>query len=112
MHEGKPVVVERLFRTFKNKICQYMTSVPKTVYIEKLDDIVDKYNNTYHNTIKMKLADVKSSTHIALVRKLIIKILNLKLVILLEYQNLKIFCNRLCFVIKKSKKRCSGDTCY
>ena len=41
-----------------------MTSVSKTVYIDKLDDIVNKYNNTYHRTIKMKPVDVKSSTYI------------------------------------------------
>ena len=41
-----------------------MTSVSKNVYIDKLDDIVHKYNNTYHSTIKMKVVDVKSSTHI------------------------------------------------
>ena len=41
-----------------------MTSISGNVYIEKLDDIVDKYNNTYHRTIKMKPVDVKSSTHI------------------------------------------------
>ena len=39
-----------------------MKSMSKNVYIDKLDDIVNKYNNTYHNTIKMKLVDVKSST--------------------------------------------------
>ena len=36
-----------------------MTSVPKNMYIDKLDDIVNKYNNTYHRTIKMKSVDVK-----------------------------------------------------
>ena len=41
-----------------------MTLVSKNVYIDKLDDIVNEYNNTYHNTIKMKLADVKSSAYI------------------------------------------------
>ena len=41
-----------------------MTSISKKVYIDKLDDIVNKYNNTYHSTIKMKLVDVKSSTYI------------------------------------------------
>ena len=40
-----------------------MTSVSKNVYIDKLDDIVNKYNNTYHNTIKMKPADVISNTY-------------------------------------------------
>ena len=40
-----------------------MTSVSKNVYIDKLDDIVNKYNNEYHSTIKMKPVDVKSSTY-------------------------------------------------
>ena len=38
-----------------------MTSVSKSLYIDQLDNIVNKYNNTYHSTIKMKLVDVKSS---------------------------------------------------
>ena len=41
-----------------------MTSIPKNVYIDILDDIVNKYNNTYLSTIKMKPVDVKSSTYI------------------------------------------------
>ena len=41
-----------------------MTSISKNVYINKLDQIVNKYNNTYHSTIKMKHADVKSSAYI------------------------------------------------
>ena len=41
-----------------------MTSVSKNVYIDKLSDIADKYNNTYHSTTKMKPVDIKSSTHI------------------------------------------------
>ena len=41
-----------------------MTSVSKNVYIDKSDDIVSKYNNTYHTIIKMKPVDVKSSTDI------------------------------------------------
>ena len=41
-----------------------MTSITKNVYIDKLDDIVNKYNNTYLSTTKMKTADVESSTHI------------------------------------------------
>ena len=45
-------------------ICKYMTSISKHVYIVKLDDIVNKYNNTYHRTTKMKPVDVKSSTYI------------------------------------------------
>ena len=41
-----------------------MTSISKNVYIDKLDDIVNKYNKTYHNTIKMKHVDAKTSTYI------------------------------------------------
>ena len=63
-NEGKSVFAERFIRILKNKICKYMTSVSKNVYIDKLDDIVNKYNNTYHGTIKMKCADVKSNTYI------------------------------------------------
>ena len=59
MHnEGKSVVAERFIRTLKNKIYQYMTSISKNVHIGALDDTVDKYNNTYHGTIKMKPVDV------------------------------------------------------
>ena len=61
------------------------------MYIDKLDDIVNKYNNTYHTTIKMKLIDIKYNTYINIIKKLIIKILNLKLVIMQEYQNTKTF---------------------
>ena len=41
-----------------------MTSISKNLYIDKLDNIVNKYNNTYHSTTKMKPADVKPSTYI------------------------------------------------
>ena len=63
-NEGKSVVAERFIRTLKTKIYKYMTSISKNVYIDKLDDIVNKYNNTYHRTIKMKLVDVKDNTYI------------------------------------------------
>ena len=63
-NEGKSVIAERFIRTIKNKIYKYMTSISKNVYIDKLDDIVNKYNNTYHSTIKMKPVDVKPSTYI------------------------------------------------
>ena len=54
----------------------------KNVYIDKLDDIVNEYNNTYHTTIKMKPIDGKDNTYILiLIKKLMIKILNLKLAI-------------------------------
>ena len=63
-NEGKSVVAERFIRTLKNKIYKYMTSISKNVYIDKLDDIVNKYNNTYHSTSKIKPVNVKSSTYI------------------------------------------------
>ena len=50
-------------KKMKNKIYQYMTLISKNVYIDNLDDIVHKYNNTY-STIKIKLADAKPSTYI------------------------------------------------
>ena len=53
-NERKPVAAERFIRTLNNKIYKYMTSVPKNVYIDKLDGIVNKCSNTYHSTIKMK----------------------------------------------------------
>ena len=58
-NEGKYSIAKRLIRTLKNKIYKYMTSVLKNVYIDKLDGIVNKYNNLYHGTIKMKPVDVK-----------------------------------------------------
>ena len=63
-NEGKSVVAERFIKTLKGKIYKYMTSISKNVYIDKLDDIVDEYNNTYHTTIKMKPIDVKDNTYI------------------------------------------------
>ena len=60
-NEGKCVVAERFIGTLNNKIYKYLTSISKNVYIDKLDDIVDKYINAYHSTIKMKRADVKSN---------------------------------------------------
>ena len=62
--EGKSVVAERFIRTLKSKIYKYMTSISKNVYIDKLNAIVNKYNNTYHTTIKMKPIDVKDNTYI------------------------------------------------
>ena len=67
-----------------------MTAVSKNLYLDKLSDIVNEYNNTYHRTIKMKPLDVKlhkiRKIHLLiLVKKLMIKILNSKLMILLEY---------------------------
>ena len=57
-NKGNSIVAERFIRTPKHKIYKYMTSILKTVYIDKLDDIVNECNNTYHTTIKMKPIDV------------------------------------------------------
>ena len=63
-NEGKSVVPERFIKTLKSKIYKYMTSISKNVYIDKLNAIANKYNNTYHTTIKMKPIDVKDNTYI------------------------------------------------
>ena len=62
--EGKSVAVERFIRTLNTKIYKYMTSISDNVDIDKLDDIVNEYNNTYHRVIKMKPVDVKDNTYI------------------------------------------------
>ena len=63
-NEGKSVVTERFIRTIINEIYKHMTSISKNVYIDKLDDIVNEYNNTKHRITKMKLTDVKDNTYI------------------------------------------------
>ena len=59
-HKGKSVISERFITTYK-----YMISITKNLFIDKLDDIVNRYNNTYHSTIKMKPVDVKPNTYIS-----------------------------------------------
>ena len=61
-NEGKSVVVERFIRSLKNKIYKHMTAGSKKVYFNVLNDIADKYNNTYHGTIKMRPLDFKSDS--------------------------------------------------
>ena len=56
--EGKSVVGERFIRTLKNIIFKHMTAISKNVCFDVLDDIVNKYNDTVHKTIKMKLIDI------------------------------------------------------
>ena len=57
-NKGKSVVAEKFIRTFKNKLYKHMTATGKNVYYGVLDDVVNKYNNTKHSTIKMKPIDV------------------------------------------------------
>ena len=58
-NEVKSVVAERFIRILKNKLYKHMTATGKNVYYNVLDDVVNEYNNTKHNTIKMKPKDVK-----------------------------------------------------
>ena len=59
-NEGKSVVAERFIRTLKNKLYKHMTATGKNVYYDVLDDVVNEYNNTNHNSVKMKPKDVKN----------------------------------------------------
>ena len=63
-NERKSVVAGRFIRTLKNKIYKHMISISGNVYLDKLNDIVNKCNNTCHSTIKTKLVVIKSSTYI------------------------------------------------
>ena len=63
-NKGKSVVGERFIRKPKNKIFKHMTAISKNVYFDVLDDIVNKYNNTLHKTIKMKPIHVKDNTYV------------------------------------------------
>ena len=105
-NEQKSVIAERFIRTLKKKIYKYLSSISENVYIDKLDDIVNKYNNTYHSAIKVKPVYVKSSTCIDSSKKLIMKIVNLKLVILLEYHNIKTFLQKVTLQIDLKKFLC------
>ena len=61
-NEGKSVIAEIFIKTLKNKIYKHMTYIGKNVYFDVLDDIVKKYNNTVHSSIKMKPKDVKDDS--------------------------------------------------
>ena len=63
-NEGKSVVTESFNRTLSNRTDKHLTAVSKNVYIDKLDDKVNQYNNAYHRTIKMKPVDVKDNAYI------------------------------------------------
>ena len=80
-----------------------MTSISKNVYIDKLDDIVSDYNNTYHRTIKMKPIDVKDNKYIESIKEVNDKDPKFKLVIMLEYQNTKTYLLKATFQIGLKK---------
>ena len=75
-NERKSVAAERFIRTLKNKIYRHMRTVSKNVYIDKLDDIISEY---------------KIILILTLLKKSVTRTLNLKLLIMLEYQNTKTF---------------------
>ena len=78
-NEGKSVVAEKFIRTLK------------IFYFDVIDDTVNKYNNIVHITIKMKPIDVISNSYAEHNEDSNKKILNSKLVIMLEFQNTKTF---------------------
>ena len=63
-NEGKSVVAERFIRTLKNKLYKHMTATGKNVYYDVLEDVVNKYSNTKHSTIKSKRIDVKNNKRV------------------------------------------------
>ena len=63
-NEGKSVVAERFIRTLKTKLYKHMIAIGKNVYYDVLDDVVNKYNNTKHSTIKMKPIDVGNNKRV------------------------------------------------
>ena len=63
-HEGKSVAAERFIRTLKNKLFKHMTAISENIYFDLLDDIVNKYNNTVHITIKMKPIEVTGDSYV------------------------------------------------
>ena len=65
------------------------------MYNDKLYEVVKKYNNKYHRTIKIKSDNEKSSMYIDFNKKIIRKVLNLELVVTLKYQNIKIFLRKV-----------------
>ena len=95
-NEGKSVVAERFIRTSKNKLFKHMTAISKTIYFDVLDDIVNKHNSTVHRAIKMKPIEVMDDYYAEYNENSIElhsnkKILNLKLVTMLQFQKKSIF---------------------
>ena len=88
-NEGNSVVGGRFIRTLKKKIYKYTTSISKNVYIDKLDDIVNKYNTAYHSTTKMNSVDVKSNTCIDFSKEIHEQDLKFKISDIFRIQNYK-----------------------
>ena len=102
-NEGKSLVAERFIRTLKNKICKHVTSISKNVYIDKLEDIANEYNNTCHRAIKMKPIDVKDNTYINTGNEVNDKDPKFKIDDMYEYQNTKTFLLKAILLIALEK---------
>ena len=63
-NEGKSAVAERFIKTLKNENFKHMTTISKNVYVDVLDDIVNKYNKTVHKTIQIKPIDVTNDSYV------------------------------------------------
>ena len=63
-NDRKSVATKAFIKTLKNKNDQHMIAASRNIFIDKLDDIINKYNNTYHRTIKMESTDVKDNGYI------------------------------------------------
>ena len=109
-NEGKSVVTERFIRTLKNKIYKYVTSISKNVFIDELDDIINKYNNTCHNKIKMKPVDVKLNTYIDSSKEINNKDPKFKIDDIVKISKHKMFQNHLkkLLCLKKLETLCLG----
>ena len=90
-NEGKSVIGERFIRTLKTKVFKHMTASSKNVYFDVLDHIVNKYNNTVHRTIKTDQLTLHLILMLNKMKILTKKILNLKLVMVSEYQSTETF---------------------
>ena len=90
-NKGKSVVAERFTRTLKNKIFKHMIAISKNVYFDELDDFFNECNNTVHKTIKMKPLTLRVIVMLNTMKIKMKKILNLNLVTMLEFQNIKVF---------------------
>ena len=62
-NKGKSALAEIFIRTLQNKIYKHMTAASKNVYFDVLNDIINKYNDTFNRTIKTKPTDVKPDSY-------------------------------------------------
>ena len=101
--EGKSVVAERFIKISKNEIHKYMTSISKNMYIDKLNDIVNKYNNIYHTTIKKNPSVLNQAYILTLNKENNKEGSKLKIGVLLEYQNIETSLQKALFQIGLKK---------